>query len=204
MDWTGTDSGILRMSGDVNLGFDVVSDNMREFAEALQAMTSESVMAGFPADEKPREDEDGNPTPITNAAIAYVQNTGMPELNIPAREFMVSGIEAVETKIVNGMETTGIAALDGDRDAMQAGLHAVGMTAKLGIQNKIVDGPFEALKESTLRARARKGGEIGKAAQFELDSRAAGNAPDPENARPLNVTGQMRNAVNYVLRKEPS
>lgn len=188
--------------GDINLSFDVTSDNMRAFAEAIASMTSEAVLAGFPADERPREDEDGNPTPITNAALAYVHNTGMPELNIPARPFMIEGITAVEQKIVDGMETTGIAALDGDHEAVQQGFHAVGMTAKLGIQNKILDGPFAPLAESTLRGRVRMGGDIGKAAQFELDSRASGNEPDPENARPLNATGQMRNAVNYVIRKD--
>jgi hypothetical protein len=190
------------MSGDVNLSFDVTADNMREFAQALEAMTSESVMAGFPADEKPREDEDGNPVPITNAAIAYVQNTGMPEHNLPAREFMVSGIRSVEEKIVNGMETTGIAALGGDRDAMQSGLHAVGLTAQAGIRNKITEGPFEQLAIATLQRRAAKGGSIGEAAQRELDG-----IPSPDggpNVRPLIETGQLRNAVNYVLRKEPS
>ena len=64
------------------------------------------------------------------------------------------------------------------------------------------EGPFEPLKESTLRGRAHMGGEIGKAAIFELDSRAAGNEPDPGNVCPLNATGQMRNAVNYVIRKD--
>jgi len=190
------------MSGDIHIGLDVTSDHMREFADALRLMTDESVMAGFPADERPREDENGNATPITNAALGYVHNTGMPELNIPARPFMVEGIENVEDTIIDGMEATGLAALDGDSQGVESGLNAVGMTAKLGIQTKILDGPFEPLAESTLKARARRGGSIGEAAQFELDSRAAGNDPNPENARPLTETGQMRNAVNYVLRKE--
>jgi hypothetical protein len=82
------------------------------------------------------------------------------------------------------------------------GMQAVGQIAKQGIQMKIVDGPFEPLSPATLRARARRGGEIGRAAMTELASRADGNEPDAETARPLNDTGQMRNAVNYVIRKE--
>lgn len=190
------------MRGDVHIGVDVTRDDMHGLAESLRAMTEQSVLAGFPADEAPREDEDGNPTPITNAAIAYVQNTGMPELNIPPRPFMIPGIEDVQDQIVRGMEETGLAAFDHDTQGVEAGLNAVGMIAKNGIQMKIRDGPFEPLKKSTLRGRARMGGEIGKAAVFELDSRAEGNRADPDNVRPLNATGQMRNAVNYVIRKE--
>lgn len=190
------------MSGDLNLSFDVIADNMRAFAEAIEEMTAQSVLAGFPADETPREDEDGNPTPITNAALGYIHNTGVPELNIPARPFMVEGIENKRVEITNGLEKTAVSALDGDRDATQAGLHSVGTVARDAIKNKIVDGPFAPLAESTLRARSRMGGEIGKAAHFELDSRAEGNEPNADNARPLNATGQMRNAVNYVLRRE--
>ncbi len=196
-------SGVLRMmGGDVNLSFDITRDDMEGLARSLAQMTEESVLAGFPADEKPREDENGEPVPITNAAIAYVQNTGMPELNIPARPFMAEGIEQVEDRIVAGMEATGLAAFDHDQQGVELGLHAVGATARDGIKMKIREGPFEPLKDSTLKARARRGGEIGKAAMTELDSRAAGNEPSTDIARPLNDTGQMRNAVNYVIRKE--
>jgi len=196
-------SGVLFIvSGDVHIGFDIIRDDMQGLAESLRTLTEENVLAGFPADEEPREDENGNPTPITNAAIAYVQNTGMPELNIPQREFMVSGVESVEDKIVTSMETTGVAAFDHDRQGVELGLQAVGATARDGIKMKIRDGPFEPLAEATLVARARRGGEIGKAAIQELESRAAGNAPGVDLARPLNDTGQMRNAVNYVIRKD--
>lgn len=186
----------------VNLSFQVTRDEMKELARAIAQMTGESVLAGFPADGKPREDEDGESEPITNAALAYIHNTGIPELNIPARPFMVQGIEQVEDRIVAGMEATGLAAFDHDQQAVELGLHAVGATARDGIKMKIRDGPFEPLKESTLRARARRGGEIGKVAMTELDSRTAGNEPSTDIARPLNDTGQMRNAVNYVIRKE--
>ena len=74
-----------------------------------------AVLAGFPQDkDEPREDADGNPSPITNAGIAYSMDKGMPEQNVPARPFMIPGIESVQDKIVGGMETTGLAALDGD------------------------------------------------------------------------------------------
>jgi hypothetical protein len=190
------------MADEVNLGFSVTHDEMVSFMKALEEMQAKSVMAGFPQEESPREDAEGDEEPITNAALAYIHNTGMPEQNIPARPFMVEGIENKREEITDGMQAAGVAALDGDVDTVEQALNAVGMAAKLGIQTKIVDGPFEPLAESTLKARARNAGSaVAAAAQQELDSRAAGNAPGVDLARPLNVTGQMRNAVNYVLRE---
>jgi hypothetical protein len=182
----------------IDLTFNVVSDMTDAFMKALDDMQAKEVVAGFPeGEEEERKDADGNPSPITNAAIAYVQNTGAPELNIPARPFMVEGIEDVQQPITDRMYDVGVAALDGDSQRVDQGLHAVGLTAKLGIQNKILDGPFTPLAESTLKDRARRGRQ---GAQDELDRRAAGEEPGTESARPLNDSAQMRNAVDYAVR----
>lgn len=167
------------------------------FEKALADMMAKEVVAGFPeGEEKERTDADGNPTPITNAALGYIHNTGSPEANIPARPFMVEGIENVREKITDRMFDIGTAALDGDGQRVDMGLHAAGLEAKLGIQNKIVDGPFEPLSNSTLKARG------GQGAKDELTRRAAGEDPGVDLARPLNLTGQMRNAVNYAVREK--
>ncbi|MBX4298880.1 hypothetical protein K4H04_24285, partial [Mycobacterium tuberculosis] len=60
---------------------------------------------------------------------------------------------------------------------------------------KITEGPFVPLAAATLRARARRGRS---GAAKELASRAAGNAPDNSNAKPLIDTGQYRQAITYV------
>jgi hypothetical protein len=184
---------------DANLSFEVTHDEMKSFMQALADMQAKEVLAGFPAeDDKPRQDAEGNPEPITNAAIAYIQNTGMPEQNLPARPFMVEGIEDKREQITDAMEAVGLAALDGDRMAVDQGLHAVGAIARDGIKEKIIDGPFAPLAEATLRARAAMGGAIGKAAQAELDGvQLVAGSP---NVRPLNLTGQLRNAANYAVR----
>lgn len=187
------------MSNDVNLGFGVVHDNMNAFLKAFAKMQAKEVVAGFPQNDTPREDEEGNPSPITNAAIAYVQNTGMPELNIPARPFMNEGVEDKREPIAKGMEAAGLAALDGNAEQMDRALHAVGLIAKSGIQSKINDGPFDPLSEATLKARAARGR---KGAGEELDRRAAGEDPGVELARPLVDTGQLRNAVEYAVREK--
>jgi hypothetical protein len=190
---------------EVTLGFSVTHDEMASFMKALTAMQAKSVLAGFPAGDEEREATkvengkvvmDGTPAGITNAALAYIHNTGEPEKNIPARPFMVEGIETKADDIADGMEQVGIAALDGNVQAVDVGLHTVGTIARDAIKGKIIDGPFEPLAESTLKNYARQGV---KGAQEELDSRAAGNDPNPENVRPLNRSGQLRGAVQYVL-----
>lgn len=190
------------MSDEVTMSVEMVSDSAREFEAALKEMQAQAVYAGFPESEKPRENEDGEESPITNAAIAYIQNTGIPEKNIPQREFMVSGIESKREKIADEMEGVGIAALDGKLDGIEQGLHRVGLTAQDAIKAKIFDGPFEPLAESTLKARARRGRE---GAQGELDRRAVGQEASGEmfeGARPLVDTGQLKNAVTYVVKKD--
>jgi hypothetical protein len=200
MDWPSAVPGVLQFVSGINLTFALTKDMMGDLYEAVKDMTGKEVLAGFPeSEEKERKDADGNPTPITNAAIAYVQNTGEPTLNIPARPFMVEGIENVQDTIVDYMKQVGQAALDGDSLRVDQGLHDVGLEAQKGIQIKILDGPFEPLAESTLKARARRGR---KGAQEELDRRDAGEDPGVELARPLNDTGQMRNAVNYAIRSK--
>jgi hypothetical protein len=91
------------MSG-IDLKLTVTHDEMKSFMQALKDMQAKEVLAGFPEeDDKPRQDAEGNPEPITNAAIAYVQNTGMPEQNLPARPFMVEGIENKREPITDAM-----------------------------------------------------------------------------------------------------
>jgi hypothetical protein len=189
----------LLMPNSMDLKFGVTTDMTREFMKALKDMQAKEIVAGFPESEEERVDDDGNAVPITNAAIAYVQNTGSPEQNIPARPFMVEGVELKREEIEDGMQMAGVAALDGDSQRVDRAFHAVGLQAKLGIQTKILDGPFEPLAESTLKARARRGRQ---GAQDELDRRAAGEEPGTESARPLNDTAQMRNAVDYALREK--
>lgn len=187
------------MANDVNISFGVVTDNMGAFMKALEEMQAKEVLAGFPQEEQAREDSEGNAEPITNAALGYIHNFGSPEHNIPARPFMVEGIEVKKAPITDGMKSAGLAALDGNTQLVDQAMHAVALIAKTGIQMKILDGPFEPLAESTLKARARR---ERAGAQEELDRRAAGDAPGVELARPLNDTGQMRNAVDGIVREK--
>jgi len=198
MDWPSPLAWVLQLVS-ARISFGVTSDMTKAFMKALKDMQAKEVLAGFPESTSERKDENGEESPITNAAIAYVQNTGMPELNIPQREFMESGTESKREDITDGMREAGLAALDGDRQRVEAELHRVGLAAQNGIQSKINEGPFVPLADSTVEARARRGRH---GAQEEMDRRAAGEAPGTDLARPLVDTAQLEHAVTYLVREK--
>lgn len=168
-----------------------------DLRDQVRALAEKEVLVGFPEETTERRPDEEEPAGMTNAALGYVHDNGQPEVNIPARPFMEPGIRAAEEGIVAGLFRTARQALLGSVDAVDKGLHLVGLRAKLGIQNAINEGVPPPLADSTLRARARRGR---KGAKEELARRANGEAPGVDLAKPLVDTAQMRNAVNYVIR----
>lgn len=168
---------------------------LKKLVDDIKRLAGVEVLVGFPEDTTERNDEDQG---ITNAALGYIHDTGMPEQNIPARPFMLPGITEVKDPLTAKLREVAVAAANGrDPATVEKGLHQVGLIAKLGIQNKINEGIPPPLADSTLRARAARGR---KGAANELANRAKGEAPGMASAKPLVDTGQMRNAVNYVIR----
>lgn len=168
-------------------GLDEVRDSIRKLAE-------QEVLVGFPVETTERDEAQEG---ITNAALGYIHDNGMPEQNIPARPFMGPGIARARDAISRGLYAAARRTLMGIPGAAEAGLHMVGLKAKLAIQNTINEGVPPPLADSTLRRRAAKGR---KGAILELENRAKGEAPSTALAKPLIDSGQLRNAVNYVIR----
>lgn len=170
--------------------------------KAIQSLASNEVLVGFPeaSTDRKEDPEDGGPKDLTNAALGYIHDNGAPEANIPARPFMLPGIENARSKLVRIAKTTGTKALDADnpQEVVDQGLHAMGLVAQASIRKVINDGIDPPLSDRTLRERARRGRE---GAKEELSNRAKGLPPGKELAKPLIDTGQLRNAVNYVIRK---
>lgn len=142
-------------------------------------LTANDVLVGVPAETTGRKDDD----PISNATIAYLMDKGSPANNIPARPFMEPGIADAKDKIVGFFKTAAKKALDKDDGAIERGLDKAGLAAQASIRNKINSGIPPALSDKTLAARRKRGrtGEV-----------------------PLVDTGQLRNSINYVIRKKSS
>lgn len=178
----------------------LLTDNVAGLKARLRELTRDEVLVGFPEDPTEREDENGNPVEITNAALGYIHDHGDPEHNIPQREFMKPGMEEVKPRVSTMMATTARAAVTSkDPSAVTKGFTAVGTVVMVALKKKINEGVPPPLAESTLKDRVRRGR---KGAKKELASRAAGNAPGTQLAKPLVDTAQMRNAVNFVIRRK--
>jgi hypothetical protein len=160
----------------VKNGLNITVDKVISTLKAISDLAKKDVLVGVP---------DGNPErddgPISNAAIGYLQETGSPANNIPARPHLVPGIAGEQDKIAERLGKAGSEALGGNSAAADRNLHAAGMLGQNAVRAKISDGPFQQLADSTLAAR-----------------RARGRTGE----KPLLDTGQYRNAITYVIRNK--
>lgn len=179
---------------------------MPELIAAMALLTSRRVMVGVPAEEALRKPEPGQKGITNNAFLAYIHENGSPEAHVPPRPFLRPAIAENRGAINAGLLKIGRAALKADAEAVDRGFHSLGLMAQNKARGKINEGIPPPLAESTLRARARRGR---KGAVIELKRREG--LPKPasladltagmENAKPLIDTGQLRNAITYVVRR---
>lgn len=154
----------------------------------LKFATQQRVLIGVPAENAHRAPEEGEKSAPSNALIAYWQEYGVPEVNIPARPFLGPGIEASEEMIATELsratnKAITMAAMEGDvaggKAALKEGLNRVGLKAVSNVQRQITDGDFAPLADRTIKARLRKG---------------------RSGTKPLIETGQLRRSITYLIR----
>lgn len=180
-------------------GLAALSTNVRK-------LLKNEVLVGIPSQTAARTGEDGDT--LSNAAIGYLMETGVPEQNIPARPFLAPGVARVQGSLVDGLKTAAQASLIGDDATIGRQFAKIGLTAQASVKQTILDGSFAPLSERTLRARASRrtakgklsGSESSKAARRELASRAEGNLPSAADAKPLYDTHSLFNSITYVIR----
>lgn len=158
---------------------EVKTDNLNKLTENLRSLTKKDVLVGIPAEKAERQPDPSDPSPITNAEIGYIMETGSPAANIPARPHMIPAIKENKQKIAEYLKLAGRAAMDGDTAGVFRYMNAAGLFTATAIKKKITDGVPPPLAESTIAARQRQG--------FSGDT-------------PLLRTGQYRNSITYVLR----
>lgn len=165
------------MNNDTLLNYKIttVVDNTKMLKAAMATLARRMVVVGYPEDKTVSRSGGG----ITNASLAYIQDRGSPANNIPPRPFLQPGVDAVTLPIQKRLAQGATAALDGDEGGVDKSLNAAGLTAQAGVRAYITNGAFTPLKPGTIKGRRRKG--------FM-------------GTKPLIVTGQLRNAVNYSLR----
>ncbi|WP_423196787.1 Bacteriophage protein [Cupriavidus sp. H19C3] len=158
------------------MGF-IKTDRLKEVLESISGLVDKQVLVGIPDSAPERKDDE----PLSNAAIGYIQETGSPANNLPARPFLVPGVASAEEKTVPQLQKAVEAALDGDLPRAEKRMASAGLAAQNSVRAKINSGIAPQLKDSTLAARRRRG--------------RTGTVP-------LIDTGQLRNSITYVIRKK--
>jgi hypothetical protein len=178
----------------------LVLDKLPKLKTSFAKLSKSDVLVGVPQEEAPRKDVEDKQL-MNNATLAFIHDRGSPAANIPARPFMVPGIQNAKPGIVIQFKKAAQNCLHANDGEIGAALTKAGMIAQSSIRSVINAGIAPPLADSTLRARIRSGKAV-KGAKAELASRAEGNAPGMDLAKPLVQTGQLRNSINFVIRKK--
>ena len=155
----------------------VVQDKTAKLRDALRTLARDVVLVGIPA----ADDNRSGDSPIGNAAIGYIQENGSPVNNIPARPFLVPGVQSVADRCADILAVGAAEMLDGGSAAIDKANNKAGLVAQAAVKNTLVAGAgFAPLAPSTLANRERAG--------FT-------------GTKPLVWTGQLLNSITYVVRK---
>lgn len=174
-------------------------DNLKNMMQGIETLTETTVMVGVPQDKGERRTGE-----IGNADLAYIHDKGSAAAGIPARPFMEPGIKAVQKEIEQEMFNAGKAVFRGAR-SVEVFLNRVGLIASRSIKMKITEGIPPPLAPSTIAGRIRR--VKGKKRRAKIDAMLASGTPESRQNgaegifTPLVVSGQLRNAITYVLRK---
>lgn len=158
----------------------VTSDFTEDFNAMIKKFKNDSVLIGIPEDDTNRSQKAGNEEPITNAAILAINEFGSPANNIPARPVMSIGIKNAAGPIAEEFKKAAVSALKIGVRALKTYYERVGIIASNSVKKAINDQEgISSPAESTIASRRARGFKGTKA---------------------LIVTGQMRNAISYVVK----
>jgi hypothetical protein len=154
----------------------ITRDKMAAVIKAVSDLSKQDVLVGIP-DSAPERKE----APISNAQIGYILDRGSPAKNIPARPWLVPGVQDAQAQCAERLKKGATAALSGNPSGADAALTAAGLTAEMSVKAKINSNIQPKLADSTLEARRRRG-------------------VTRENT--LVDTAQLRNSVTHVIRNK--
>lgn len=161
----------------------VTSDFTERFNEIIKKFKNDSVLVGIPADNTERKpDADGKMPAINNATLLALANFGSPMNNIPAWPIMQLGITRAQAAITEQFKLAAKRGLTIGFEAVDQAYERAGIIASTSIKKVINDQegvPPGRPNEGTLDSRKRAGF---KGQKYWL------------------VTGQMRNAITYVIK----
>jgi hypothetical protein len=171
----------LGMSTRLTTSIKTVADHSADIIAAIEELKRNQVLVGVPAAKAPRTHQQAKGQTINNAALLYIHDNGMPSKNIPARPVVHPGIKDAQAQIEKNLASAANAAFDGKRSQMMAALGRAGFSATTSIKLRIQSNTPPPLARSTILARRRRG---------------------HTSTKTLVEFGEMRNAVNWVIRRK--
>jgi hypothetical protein len=183
----------------------ITKDSVNAVVQGITKLVGKQVLVGFP--ESSTHDSRGNEEP-TNATLAYIHEHGSPAANIPARPFLVPGVENAEDESVALLKKAVDFTLDGKPALAEEQLNKAGLVAVDSAKDVISTASFVPLKPATVRARkysrqtkSRRKSEI-EYLRLVRGGMAPADAQSAVGIQPLVNTGQLRNAITYVIRRK--
>ncbi len=155
----------------------VTKDFTKEFNDTIAKFKRDAVLVGIPQEENERSDDEM----INNATLLAMNQFGSAAQNIPPRPVMSIGIRKAQDEIAEQFKMAVQKSFSEGINALPIYYNRAGIIASNSIKKVInaQDG-IEPPSEATLAAR-KSAGFTGKKA--------------------LIVTGQMRNAITYVVKE---
>lgn len=160
----------------------VTADFTEEFNETIRRFKRDAVFIGIPEVKTERRDkgDEEKPEQIGNAAILAINEFGSPANNIPPRQPMQTGICKAQNEIAEEFKRGAVKALSDGPDALPIAYSRAGIIASNSVKKVINEQEnMKPPSDATITAREAHGFKGEKA---------------------LIVTGQMRNAITYVVK----
>lgn len=179
----------------------MTTDKMRSIIDAINRITKKDVLVGIPDSAPERAD-----TPMTNAQIGYVMETGSPAHNVPARPFLVPGVQDVQAQCAERLGKAADAALGGNLAGAERQMSAAGMVAENSVKKKIGSKIPPALSPETIRNRHKSRQTQSMRADEKEYLAAVDSGADPAQAQteagiiPLINSGALRNSITHLVR----
>ena len=151
----------------------VTKDLTKELNATISLLKNIEVLVGIPASENERDGEFGN------AAILSLNHFGSEDLGIPPRPVLEIGIRLAQEKIAQAFKAAVKAGIEKGPEDANRYLEMAGMIASQSVKN-VINEQIEIKEPSTATLKIRE------AAGFK-------------GTKSLLVTGQLRNAITYVV-----
>lgn len=155
----------------------VTKDITKEILANIKKFRFDKVLVGIPEEKSDRKEEEGP----SNAYLLAIHEFGSPQNNIPPRHPLATGMRLAKDEIAKELSKAAAAFLSAGTAAVDKYYDRAGLIAASSVKRVINDNiDMPEPPKATLKSRQSKG--------FE-------------GTKSLVVTGQLRNAITWVVKK---